>query len=190
MDWDDIIETVAARYGVDGVPSAETLVIQHAHPPHTALIDDALNVLTHLKQGGRRKLVVASMGLARYQLPVLRGLELYPLFDDFLMPDLSGYLKTERKFYKDYPTEDGLRIHVGDRYDHDCYFPSLWGAKTVLRLPFPEFINIPPMERPALLKTIRWRVGGMLPEMNILPSAVVTHLSELAEVVEILERQA
>lgn len=185
MDWDDIFGVVAARYGATIAYSAETLVIEHAAPPYTAVLDDAVDVLQRLKTG--RRLVVASMGLAKFQVPVLKALGLYDLFDDFLMPDLTGWLKTERGFYRDYPEEAGLRLHIGDRYDHDCVAPMSFGSQSILRLPLPELADLSPFERPQILPRLGDKVAGYSGEWPCLPVAVITNLSELPEVVQSLE---
>lgn len=188
MDWEDIFRVVAQKYGVALETNAEMLVIQHAAPPHTALLDNALEVLHELTSEPHRKLIVATMGLSKYQFPVLKALGLYDLFTDFLAPDLTGYLKFHPEFYKHYPHEPALRIHIGDRYDHDCFYPHQFGAKTVLRLPLPELAETAPFDRPALLPQLTEKIRLLPKNPTILPDAVVVHLSELPEVVRKLER--
>ncbi len=183
MDWDDIIGTVAARLGVQVRHNVEALVQAHAAPPHTRQLDDAGRSLAQLKPG--RRLVVASMGLSKYQWPVLRGLGLYDWFDDFLMPDTTGAIKTEAAFYARYA--DVPRIHIGDRYDHDCFYPASFGAQTVLRLPLPDLAAWSPFERPAHLHAVIEQVDGAMPSLDVLPDAIITHLDELPAVILTLE---
>jgi putative hydrolase of the HAD superfamily len=187
MDWEDIFAFIAGRYGTTFDMSAEALVIEHAAPPHTTLLDDATTVLAELKAGGGRRLVVSSMGLSKYQFPVLKALGLYELFDDFLMPDLTGFLKTDADFYRSYAAEADLRLHVGDRYDHDCYYPMQFGSRSIMRLPLPELAAIDPFERPRLLPELRDKISGTLETMDCLPAAVIVTLAELPAVVEKLE---
>jgi FMN phosphatase YigB (HAD superfamily) len=181
MNWDDLFQAMAARYGVSLDFSAEEAVRQHASPPYTRILDDAREVLEYLS--GSHKLIVASMGLSIYQTPVLQGLDLYHLFDDFLMPDTTGYLKTERGFYGDYLQEKNPRIHIGDRYDHDCLIPASFGAKTVLRIPSPKMAAYTVWERPKHLTEVRDQMERLPEKPAVLPDAVITHLRELPAVI-------
>lgn len=189
MDWDDIFQTVAARYEMELDISTESLVAAHAAPPYTAALDGAADILASLSQNPERRLVVASMGLAKYQIPVLKGLGLYDFFDDFLMPDTTGYLKTDRAFYGTYLEQPAQRIHIGDRYDHDCYFPKQFGGLSVMRLPLPEFTPYDPFERPQYLHEVCDQISGMIDGMPLLPEAVVIHLEELPAVIGRIEDQ-
>ena len=85
MDWDDIVQTVAARLGVTCELSAEQLNNDHASPPDTAILDDADQVLQAIKEMGWQ-IVAATHGLSRYQVPVLRALGLLSLFTDVAAP--------------------------------------------------------------------------------------------------------
>lgn len=185
MDWEDIFQVVASRYGVALETNAETLVVQHAAPPHTSILDNALEVLAELVSEPHRKLIVSTMGLSKYQFPVIQALGLYDFFSDFLTPDRTGYLKFHPEFYQTYADSPALKIHVGDRYDHDCVYPHQFGAKTIMRLPLPELAELDPFERPQLLT----HQVHLLPEFpEILPDAVIVNLAELPSVVRKLER--
>ncbi|HLA44051.1 MAG TPA: HAD family hydrolase [Aggregatilineales bacterium] len=186
LDWEDIIQTIAARHQVAFTGSVVALVEAYAFEPHIAVLDDAPRLLKELHNG--RKLVVATMGLSVYQYPVLRALNLYPLFDDFLMPDTTGFLKTDREFYRHYPDEDALRIHIGDRYDHDCYYPKRFGSLAVIRLPLSELAKYSPFERPRHL--LAEHFSDITTPFDVLPDAVVIDLAELPEVIEALEAQS
>lgn len=187
MDWEDIFRVVANRYGVTLETNAETLVIQYAVLPHIRVLDNAPEVLQQLTIENHRSLIVASMGLSKYQFPVLQALGLYPYFDEFLTPDRTGYLKHQREFYENYLHGDGLRIHIGDRYDHDCLYPHRYGAKTVLRLPLEELRLLDPFERPACLPALRGKIKRLPENPLVLPDAVIVSLAELPEVVRKLE---
>ncbi|MFP4321861.1 MAG: HAD family hydrolase [Anaerolineales bacterium] len=184
MDWDDMLAEVAAQLGVKLHHSAETLVREHAAPPHTRFLDNAPNVLRQLKPG--RRLVVASMGLSKFQVPVLHALGLYDFFDDFLLPDTTAAFKTEAAFYARY-AEAETRIHIGDRYDHDCFYPAQFGAQTVLRVPSPELSALTPFERPNALHKLTENLPGAPATLDILPDAVIIHLDELLDVIPALE---
>jgi FMN phosphatase YigB (HAD superfamily) len=188
MDWEDIFAAVARAYHAQVTLSAEALVIAHAAPPNSEALDKAPDVLRRLRQSGGRKLVAASMGLSKYQFPVMKALGLYDCFDDFLMPDTTGYLKTERGFYGDYLYQPDLRIHIGDRYDHDCYFPKNLGARVVMRLPFSELAAPDPFDRPRYLDKLKGRISGLVNGgIPVLPDAVVIHLRELEKVIGRME---
>jgi putative hydrolase of the HAD superfamily len=200
MDWDDIIHAVACRHGVpEGtIPTdiCQELLRQHAAPPFTATLDNAVEVLRTLRAPGRHRwFVVASMGLSKYQMPVLRSLGLYAQFDDFLMPDLTGCLKFERCFYERYLDDPGanrLFISIGDNYLHDVAFPRSLGFHPVLRLPVPELNRYEPFERPAHLAPYTHLIQYYPDDpgaATALPDAVITNLAELPAVVAWLEQQ-
>lgn len=195
MDWDDIIATVAARHGATFQRgSLPALAEKYATPPYINTLDDAVSALRTLREPGHRWLVVASMGLSKYQNPVMKALGLYDCFDDFLMPDLNGYLKTDPRFYGRY-TGNGRQlqlIHVGDNYVHDVRIPAEIGAHPVLRLPVRdvEFAALDPFERPPLIS----EYGAMIQfypsnprYADMLPDAVVVSIQELPSVVARLE---
>jgi len=187
MDWEEIFSTVAGRLGARFDGSAEAMVIAHAAPPYTSTIDHAERILPQLRAAHRR-LVVATMGLSKYQVPVLKGLGLFGFFDAVLTPDRTGFLKTERGFYADYLGEPALRIHIGDRHDHDCAAPKAFGTRAVLRLPIPELAAYDPFERPQHLEKVKDQVGGVQNgQLAPLPDAVVLDLAELPGVIARLE---
>lgn len=191
MDWDDIVHTIARKHGVKLSVRVIDLVRDNCKAPHIAVLDSALSVLKTLKTEGRR-LVVASKGLSKYQMPVLSALGLQPLFDDFLMPDLSGYLKTEFGFYESYvrACNGCLFIHVGDHYYDDVICPKRWGFKSILRLPLRELDLWTAFERPQQLNHFRHHIETYPTEpTSVLPDAVITHLNELPNVVSALEQE-
>lgn len=179
MDWDDIVETVVRRYGLDVPRRVCDLVVEHSRAPYIRALDDAPTVLRELAQPGHRRLVVSSMGLSRYQMPVLEALGMAELFHDFLMPDLTGYLKTDLRFFSRYTAQDapGLFISVGDNYSHDVIHPKQFGFRSVYKAnSMPELAAYSPFERPS-----------HLPESEALPDAVILSMTELPAVVEALE---
>lgn len=190
MDWDDIASTVADVYGVPFLLSVEDLVRAHSSPPYTSSLDSAGLVLKSLSQKPTRKLVAASMGLSKYQFPVLRSLELFDLFEDFLMPDLTGYLKTDREFYGKYLHQIGssVLISVGDHYIDDIIYPKSFGFHAILKAVVPQLTPLMPFERPNHVMKHRDKVRSLPVETSVLPDAVITHLTELPGVVEQIER--
>lgn len=195
MDWELIFGAVAAGFGANyEAGTAEQLVIENATPPYSATLDDAPQVLATLRNDPHqaRKLIVATMGLSKYQFPVLRALGLYPLFDAYLTPDTTNFLKFDREFWGEYLNADSLCIHVGDRYDHDCYYPKQYGARIILRLPIEALAPYDPFERPQYLQQpeIAERVEGLFsPDPPCLPDAVILSLSELPAVLALLEAE-
>jgi FMN phosphatase YigB (HAD superfamily) len=200
-DHDDIMMTVAAAYRIpDGALSPrlhEELCAAHAAPPHTATLDDAASVLRSLKtapDGRPRRLVVSTMGLSKYQLPVMRALGLYELFDDVLTPDLTDHLKTARGYYARYLDAAGTyasarRINIGDNYEHDIEVPKSLGALAVLRLPEPELAAFTPFERAAHLAAYSATIQNYPTDRPVraVPDAVVISLAELPAVIAHLE---
>ena len=191
-DWDDMVQVVAQQHGITAIPRAicEELAIQHAAPPYTATLDEAEQVLRALRRPERR-LVVTTMGLSKYQIPVLRGLGIYDLFNDVLTPDLAGFLKTEAGYYRRYTDlgSDVVKISIGDNYIHDVEFPNSLGHRTVLRLPVPEVASLTPFERSGHLAALADRIQFYPASPKALPDAVVVHLRELPEVIAELEQE-
>lgn len=197
MDWDDIVRALAAELGLDGALLSNAALAEagarYAKPPYCTTLDDAASVLRHLRKPGHRRLIISTMGLSKYQFPVLRGLGLYDLFDDFLMPDLVNALKTERAFFAAYlggAVPDQLLISVGDNYLHDVAVPKRLGFGSVLRLPVPELAALDPFERPPHIHTHGARIQyypADPTQAETLPDAVIVSLAELPGVIERLE---
>src|SRR5262249_52656241 len=129
MDWDDMAEVIAGQLGVKLEAHAEALVRQHA-ASHSSVLDEGHEVLRKLA-APHRALVVATKGLAKYQLPVLDALELTPLFTAILTPDTHKGLKKHKRFFGEWPAETRLQIMIGDMYDDDVRYPAGHGFKTV-----------------------------------------------------------
>lgn len=164
MDWDDIVEGVVRRHGAALPAKVTDLVVEYARPPFISILDGADDVLRRLK-APHRTLVVSTAGLSRYQMPVLKALGLDTLFDDFLMPDLTGYLKTDPRFYARYSerTPRPRLISVGDSYRDDVIHPKRFGFHAILK-------------------------AAQLPEtIEVAPDAVITSFDELPPVIDKLE---
>ncbi|HRE47559.1 MAG TPA: HAD family hydrolase [Aggregatilineales bacterium] len=198
-DWDQIVQEIAGRHGIPlGVIPLDICAVlarQYAAPPDTATLDEAEVHLCALR-AAHRVLNVASMGLNVYQRPVLDALGLTECFDDFLMPDITGFQKTERGFFARYLDDPAAPPHrcyisVGDNFMHDVAAPKRLGFSAVLRLPVPELESLSPFERPAHIEPFSAHIQRYPAETGgVLPDAVIVHLSELAEVVRVLEANA
>lgn len=191
MDWDDIAEKIAKEYGAKiSVPVIE-LVNQFCTAEHIHLLDNADQVLSQLK-AENYKLIVASKGLSKYQNPVMKALGIYELFDDFLMPDLTSYIKTDARFFEKYMNDPDLKknamyVQIGDHYFDDVICGNKKGFYTILRAPFEELTGSPPLERPYHLQDFADRLLGYPHEKTeIVPDAVIVHLKELPETLKLL----
>lgn len=183
VDWDDILDTAAARLGVRLEARAVEIANSHAGPPYSAVLDDAGQVLQSLA-APQRALVVATRGLGKYQLPVLDALGLTPLFTDILTPDVHDALKQDLAFYGRWPRSTRLQISVGDQYEDDVAAPSRFGFKTVWKLNAPDgdLAQVAPFERPG-----RFNYSS---QQTARPDAIILSLHELPQVVRCLEQQA
>ena len=130
MDWDDIVRSVAARLGALWQLSVEQLVIDNCKPPHIEMLDQADQALEAALRRGWR-LVVASHGLCKYQLPVLQALGLYSLFTDVATPDTRLCLKPDRCFWLPYVESERPAVHLGDLYQDDVLAPKTCGVLAV-----------------------------------------------------------
>lgn len=182
VDWDDILDTVAARLGVKLEARALEIANSHAGPPYSAMLDDAGHVLQSLA-APQRALVVATRGLGKYQLPVLDALGLTPFFTDILTPDANHALKQDLAFYGYWPWSTRLQISVGDQYEDDVAAPSRFGFKTVWKLNAPDgdLLQADPFDRPA-----RFNYSF---QQTTRPDAIILSLHELLQVVKCLEQQ-
>ena len=183
VDWDDILDTVAARLGVRLEARALEIANSHAGPPYSAMLDDAGQVLQSLANP-QRAIVVATRGLRKYQLPVLDALGLTPLFTDILTPDVNHALKQDLAFYGHWPRSTRLQISVGDQYEDDVAAPSRFGFKTIWKLNAPDgdLARADPFDRPA-----RFNYSS---QQTTRPDAIIFSLHELLQVVKYLEQQA
>lgn len=133
MDWDNITVTVAQRLGVSLSHNCTDLVRTYA-ATHSRLLDHAHDTLKALA-APHRALVVATKGLAKYQLPVMNALGLTPFFTSILTPDSHNALKKHRSFFGNWADCAPTRIMVGDMYWDDVYYPGQHGFKTLWKPP-------------------------------------------------------
>jgi FMN phosphatase YigB (HAD superfamily) len=181
MDWDDIISVVSHRLDVKLDINITRLVKENAGEPYSKLLDDAANVLKKLKTNNRAVIAV-TIGLRKYQLPVLKALNIEQLFDDIMTPDRSHASKQELKFYGEWPSLTHLNIVVGDHYEDDVVSPTKFGFKTIWvnRSDKYSSTNLNPIERAKQFKIEN--------KSGIRPDAIICSLKELLGLVEHYER--
>lgn len=190
MDWDDIVASVASRRGREWREALADLIAEFCVAPHIEELDRAGEVLDLLARAGHRRFVVSTLGLSRYQFPVLRALGLFERFEDFLTPDRTGYLKNDPRFYGRYADSPphALRISIGDRYVDDVVNPKSLGFRSILKFPRCNGEGIPPWERPAQLASrVHLLAGREERAVTVLPDAVIRRLDELPETIEYFE---
>lgn len=190
MDWDDIVETVAARYNLR--PDGTVLGLWQelaASGQGLEVLDEAPDVLRKLR-GPARRLVIATKGLSKYQIPILQTAGLHGLFDDYLTPDLTGHLKTQPAYFARYTARPARCrfIQIGDHYYDDNVCARRNGFYSVLRVPIHALADADPFARPALLQAHAKLLTGWQPEYaHLLPDAVIISLAELPQVIAALE---
>lgn len=182
FDWDDILGTVAKRFGVELELSVEHLVRQYACAPYISILGKADIILGKMRKP-HRLIVATTNGLSKYQLPVLRALEIDKLFDDFLAPDITHALKGHKAFYGDFLDRAEVAISVGDSYDDDIVGPKNLGMHTVwLNASKGSAIKrFSPFERVQSFESLAGR--------KVHPDAIILNLAELPSVVNKIEEQ-
>lgn len=191
MDWDDMIISLAARYGVTLRQSPLTLWNAYANADEVEVLDDAPTVLATLKAAGHT-LVIATKGLWKYQEPVLRVTGLLPYFDDILTPDNTGYLKTSAGYFGRYVQAGGRFVQIGDHYYDDVICARRNGFTTIWRAPEAVLQDAlrpyDPFERPAQIGAWRQHITTYpLHGTDVVPDAVVVSLQELPAVIARLD---
>jgi FMN phosphatase YigB (HAD superfamily) len=174
MDWDSIARAVAIHLGVQLEANVLELVLTHAGPPHSRVLDHADIVFSQLLRR-HRAIVAATKGLSKYQRPILDALKLARFFDDILAPDTTGSLKRDRDFYGEWLRSSELQIIVGDQPEDDVIAPHRFGFKTIWKPRSSEH-----------KKQGRWQFA----KKAIKPDATIHSLEELPDIVERFERQA
>jgi putative hydrolase of the HAD superfamily len=150
-DWDDIFTSVVRQLGMSRqvhlAPYVEAFCRRPEDIPRYPEVEAQLAALREL---GVRLLVVTN-GHARYQLPILRALNLDQYFDRIATPDRAGYGKPDPRVFE--WLFEGLagrrNVHVGDRLRHDVYGPHQAGLEAVwLRRHMPgELSALAPSDR-------------------------------------------
>ncbi|MEP6985805.1 MAG: hypothetical protein ABI970_09415 [Chloroflexota bacterium] len=182
MDLDDISLTVAKRLGVSITTSVTELVNTYAKS-HSSLLEYALESLQELA-APHRAIVIATKGLAKYQLQVMDALGITPLVTDTLTPDTHNGLKKHRHFFGEWPQRAKLSIMVGDLYDDDVLYPSGHGFKTLWK---PRATLIPD-SLSHLDPFTRAQDFPYTPEQIVHPTGILLSLRELPAAVTHMEQ--
>ncbi len=135
MDWDDIVQKVASKLSVR-LPHNIVLEIvkNHTSNKYIKVVDNADMILKKMKLNEPSRPIVASTkGLRKYQMPVLKALNILKIFDDIITPDKFNSLKDNVKFYGTWPKITKLQITFGDHYEDDIFYPRKFGFKTILK---------------------------------------------------------
>lgn len=187
MDWDDMMQELAANHGVKLSDRVDNLWGKLANKEDIELLDNSPLLLAKLRDG-KRKLVLATKGLYKYQEPILALTGLDKLFDDILTPDKTGYLKTSPEYFEKYRQEKALFIHIGDHYFDDVICAKRNGFYSVMRAPLAELAHYDAFERPRYLLDFQHEIPTYPKEgTSVLPDAVVVSLQELPEIIEAIE---
>ena len=188
MDWNDILETIAKQYHVRLSDTVDNRWQTIANAEDVELLDTAPVVLKLLQQP-QRKIILATKGLMKYQLPVLEVTGLKKFFDEILTPDVTGYLKTTPAYFDRYKHTEAVKIQIGDHYYDDVICAKRNGFYSVMRVPIEELAVYTPFERPQKLNDFREQIHTY-PEngTDILPDAVVVSLKELPDVIKGIEQ--
>lgn len=196
-DWDAIYLEAAVEFGLPSVASSGINVsgwVEEccAAGGHIRALPGAAELLERLAIAGSR-LVVISNGYAPYQEPVLRALGLFDFFDAVVTPDRVGYAKPDRRIFE---AAGHLDVFVGDTLLHDILGARQAGIEAVWvnpALPADLAVQTPRQRAasPQLEALVRTSLAAtpfasFHPEADAkscLPAAVVTGMSEVADVV-------
>ncbi len=189
MDWDDIVRVVAGRLNVSCGLSPLALVKAHAAPPDTQALDGSHQVLAALSLPSHRRVIASTMGLSKYQIPVLAALALDKCFSDLLAPDICGFLKTDRRFFGKYSGSAGLFVTIGDNYYDDIAAPKSFGFRAIW-LPRAVDRRVTRDRLQAVSPFERWDHVDPRAEFSARPDAIALSLFELPAIVEALENDA
>lgn len=187
MDWQDMVQQMAQKYGVTLSTSVDKLWLEYAKTEGVIVLDNAPQVLQQLR-ADHRKLVIATKGLSKYQDSVLEAAKLTQYFDDILTPDKTGYLKTSPAYFDKYRNHEAIFIQIGDHYYDDVMCAKRNGFYSVMRAPIDALAAYAPFERPKMLephlsKIHTYPAAGT----DIRPDAVVISLQEVPDVIAKIE---
>jgi FMN phosphatase YigB (HAD superfamily) len=136
----------------------------------------------------RRKLVLATKGLSKYQNPILEISGIGKLLDDILSPDVTGYLKTSPGYFDKYRQQDALFIQVGDHFYDDVICAKRNGFYSIMRAPIAALAPYDAFERPQYLGDFLGELSTYPDEgSDIRPDAIVLSLQEIPELVGRIE---
>ena len=132
FDWDANLGRVARDLGSTQVIDIGSMVTEFCrHPQEIPSYPEVPQVLRELQGCGARLLVITN-GYARYQMPLLRALELTLFFQRIITSDQVGQAKPALAIYHHaFDGFNGRKIHVGDRLLHDIYGARQAGLETI-----------------------------------------------------------
>ena len=189
MDWDDIIQTIAQRHNVTLSRTVLDGWREFARADDVTVLDNAHEVLRRLRQVGH-KVILATKGLSKFQLPVLDAINMRHLFDEILTPDITGYLKTSPGYFAEYAQQRHKYrlIQVGDHYFDDVICAKRNGFYAILRAPVEAMREASAYERAANIYQYADRIPSYPSEGTaVRPDAVVLSLEEVPAIVNALD---
>lgn len=132
-DWDHIVQHILNQQDISALINVEKLVQKHAVQPKVYILEEnIISILQQLKTKGYL-LAAVTNGFLKYQLPVLDALQLTPLFDRIITPEIARYGKPHIKMVDSLIDKDNhLVAHVGDRIDHDVVFAHRLSIPSIL----------------------------------------------------------
>ncbi|SET06632.1 haloacid dehalogenase superfamily, subfamily IA, variant 1 with third motif having Dx(3-4)D or Dx(3-4)E [Oceanobacillus limi] len=148
-DWDDIVARTIRKLNLSLKIDVAHLVEKHAVEPKVYLLEQ--NIINSLEELKRQNYSLAAVtnGYAKYQIPVMKELGLYTLFNEIITPDRCGYAKPDSRILNTLKKDGEIMAHIGDRIDHDVVLANRLGIKSVWinrNLPSP-FLEMVPARR-------------------------------------------
>lgn len=129
-DWDAIVAELTDHYDYPETFDIGAIVKLYCQEPYIKCHDQADSVWHDLKEQGW-KIGVVTNGYAKYQVPVLEALGLYPLIDTVVTPDQAYGIKPDLAIFHAIPgVQEKTWVHVGDTLVHDVYGGRKAGART------------------------------------------------------------
>lgn len=168
FDWDGITREVALNFGVQDIPDVSGIVKEHCTPEYIHLLPNAREGLERLQQAGFR-LIVATNGYSKYQVPVLEALNILDFFEEVRAPETHGYAKPQPEFLQ------GVDLHIGDKLCHDILGANRAGIQSIWIHP-----EARPIETALEEEDLRRFFRDALPE-ECTPTAVARDPLEAAE---------
>ncbi|RNB83561.1 HAD family hydrolase [Brevibacillus panacihumi] len=155
-DWDEMLEGLCARLGIEKPCDIESLVQKHCVHPKVHLLESGIaEALEEMKKLGF-SLAVVTNGFYKYQAPVMEALGLLPLFEAVITPERVGTGKPDPAVFRTLPGE--VFAHVGDRLDHDVQLANKCNVVSVLieRSLDGQGIDLEPERRATDQRVLQW----------------------------------
>jgi putative hydrolase of the HAD superfamily len=134
-DWDSIVQTVASALNLNVDVDVSEIVERFCEPDFISLVPNAIEILQFLRRDSH-KVVLVSNGFMKYQLPVIKALQLDSSFDKLLTSDKIGLIKPQPEFFKLAVSSVGghnndRSMIIGDSLLHDIWGGAMAGLETV-----------------------------------------------------------